>query len=167
MGNDMGLYQSLDKIFPKRNLPVYAKTVLLPFKGRLVYDGLMEAYNMYFGAGIKRSLKETYMTAKQQNEIVMRLDKDDGDGGNVIATQEVRKKDWSKEIAQLELTAGKLKGGAGQPVINGAVFGLLRASIELANRAVLDSEDRDVLDKGLRRAERAVRKIETILYRME
>jgi hypothetical protein len=161
----VGLYQSFDEIFTRRYLPVYVKTVLLPFKGKLVYDGLMETYNIHFGGGIKRSLKEAYMTAKQNDEIVTQLDNDDS--GDTAAVQEVLQKDWSKEMAQLILTARKLKGGAGQPVINGAAFALVRATIELANRVVLDSEDVDVLDKELRRVKRAARKIETIMYRME
>jgi hypothetical protein len=65
------------------------------------------------------------------------------------------------------VTAGKLKGGAGQPIINGSAFGLVRASIELANQVVLDSEGAEALDKELRRVKRAVSKIQTILYRME
>src|SRR5262249_4593839 len=35
-------------------LPVLTETVLLPFRGRIVYDGLMNAYSIYFGPGVRR-----------------------------------------------------------------------------------------------------------------
>ena len=35
-------------------LPVLTQTVLLPFKGMIVYDGLMSSYNISFGPGIRR-----------------------------------------------------------------------------------------------------------------
>ena len=37
-------------------LPRMIETTLLPFKGRIVYDGLVTSYNITFGAGIKRRL---------------------------------------------------------------------------------------------------------------
>ena len=33
-------------------LPRMIKTTLLPFKGRIVYDGLVTGYNVTFGGGI-------------------------------------------------------------------------------------------------------------------
>ena len=38
-------------------LPVLTQTVLLPFKGVIVYDGLMSSYNISFGPGIRRNLE--------------------------------------------------------------------------------------------------------------
>ena len=37
-------------------LPRMIKTTLLPFKDRIVYDGLLTGYNVTFGGGIKRRL---------------------------------------------------------------------------------------------------------------
>ncbi len=34
-------------------LPVLTQTVLLPFKGAIVYDGLMSSYNISFGSGVR------------------------------------------------------------------------------------------------------------------
>src|SRR5207237_280720 len=53
-------------------LPVLAETVLLPFKDRIVYDGLLNAYRIYFGPGIRRSLNESY-EAKARHGIVTSL----------------------------------------------------------------------------------------------
>lgn len=44
----LGLTQGLDQLFPKGYLPVYTKTVLLPFKGNIIYDGLMQNYNPFW-----------------------------------------------------------------------------------------------------------------------
>ena len=40
------------------------QTVLLPFKGMIVYDGLMSSYSISFGPGIRRSLNESFKEAK-------------------------------------------------------------------------------------------------------
>jgi hypothetical protein len=54
-------------------LPVLTQTVLLPFKDRIVYDGLMQSYRISFGAGIRRSLNESYKEAKERHGIVTSL----------------------------------------------------------------------------------------------
>jgi hypothetical protein len=54
-------------------LPVLAETVLLPFKDRIVYDGLLNAYRISFGPGIRRSLNESYKEAKARQGIVTSL----------------------------------------------------------------------------------------------
>jgi Domain of unknown function (DUF6398) len=54
-------------------LPVLTQTVLLPFKGVIVYDGLMSSYNISFGPGIRRSLNESFKEAKARHGIVTSL----------------------------------------------------------------------------------------------
>jgi hypothetical protein len=54
-------------------LPVLVETVLLPFKGRIVYDGLLNAYRIYFGPGVRRSLNESFKEAKARHGIVTSL----------------------------------------------------------------------------------------------
>ena len=54
-------------------LPVLTQTVLLPFKDRIVYDGLMSSYNVSFGPGIRRNLNEDFKTAKDRHGIVTSL----------------------------------------------------------------------------------------------
>ena len=54
-------------------LPVLCETILLPFEGRIVYDGLMRGYNVAFGAGYRRSFKESYDEAKARFGIVTTL----------------------------------------------------------------------------------------------
>ena len=54
-------------------LPVMTQTVLLPFKGKIVYDGLMSRFNISFGPGIRRSLNESSKEAKARHGIVTSL----------------------------------------------------------------------------------------------
>ncbi len=51
-------------------LPVMVQTVLLPFKNRIVYDGLMSIFNISFGPGIRRGLNEDFKQAKARHGIV-------------------------------------------------------------------------------------------------
>ncbi len=53
--------------------PVLIRTALLPFKGKIIYDGMVQGYNMYFGGGIKSSLKDQYEMSKAQYGIITEL----------------------------------------------------------------------------------------------
>jgi hypothetical protein len=59
-------------------LPVLTQTVLLPFKGVIVYDGLMSSYNISFGPGIRRNLNQDFKEAKARHGIVTSLPMSDG-----------------------------------------------------------------------------------------
>jgi hypothetical protein len=54
-------------------LPVLTETVLLPFRDKIVYDGLMSSYPISFGGGIKRMLNESFKEAKARHGIVTSL----------------------------------------------------------------------------------------------
>ena len=54
-------------------LPILTQTVLLPFKGMIVYDGLMSSYNISFGPGIRRNLNQDFKEAKARHGIVSSL----------------------------------------------------------------------------------------------
>lgn len=54
-------------------LPRMTEAVLLPFKGRIVYDGILSGYNISFGGGIKRMLNDSYRQAKERLGIVTSL----------------------------------------------------------------------------------------------
>jgi hypothetical protein len=55
------------------DLPVLTETVLLPFKDKIIYDGLLNAFRISFGPGIRRSLNETFKEAKARHGIVTSL----------------------------------------------------------------------------------------------
>lgn len=55
-------------------LPTLVKTVLLPFKGRIIYDGVISSTRIIFGGGMKRTVKEDYLRAKAEHGIITSLD---------------------------------------------------------------------------------------------
>lgn len=165
----LGLTESFEGIIPKQHLPFLVKAILLPFKDCIIYDGLFESYNVYFGSGIKADLKERYLQAKHQDAIIVSL-------GHPIQTTNKRKTikpkttvaaDWQEELESLTHIAGKLRGGGSQPRINSPVFSLVKASIALANTVINSPHDRDVLFKSIKKTERAIMQVEDAFYRME
>ncbi len=51
-----------------RPLPIMVQTVLLPFKDKIVYDGLLTSRNISFGPGIRRSFNESFKEQLFQHE---------------------------------------------------------------------------------------------------
>jgi hypothetical protein len=54
-------------------VPFLVETVLLPFEGKTIYDGLIAPYPISFGAGIRRSLNDEYQAAKARFGIITSL----------------------------------------------------------------------------------------------
>jgi hypothetical protein len=54
-------------------LPIWTETMLLPFRGQIIYDGILNSYNISFGGGIRRSLNEDYKLAKARLGVVTSL----------------------------------------------------------------------------------------------
>jgi len=161
----LALIDDFGEIIHKSQLPLYVKAVLLPFKGKIIYDGLLERYNIYFGGGISSDLKEVYLAAKQNAKIIETLDSD-------IKTQSLIKskeniKDFRSEFDKLTEISNKLRGGSGQPPINSPVFGLIKASIELGQLAVSEPNDIENLWQNLNKVFRSLKKVERTLSRAE
>jgi hypothetical protein len=55
------------------DLPAWIETVLMPFKGKIIYDSLLSSFSISFGPGIRRSLTESYKRAKERLNIVRSL----------------------------------------------------------------------------------------------
>lgn len=68
----LGLVDSFEELIGP-NLPKLITAVLLPFRGRIIYDGLLTGYNITFGGGIKRRLNEEYRQAKAVFGIITSL----------------------------------------------------------------------------------------------
>jgi hypothetical protein len=159
-----GLNQSLDEIIHKSYLPMRVKTVLLPFKDKIIYDGLLQHYNIYFGGNITAELKDTYLAAKQNGSIITNLEFKTSPAASKKAPSVM--KSWDKELEELTALAAKLRGGAGQPPLLSPAFSLIRASLEFATLATATPADMDKLFKGLGKLERSVRQAENVLMRM-
>jgi hypothetical protein len=47
-------------LFWGNNLPIMVQAVLLPFKGKIIYDGMLSSFPIHFGRGITGSIKNSY-----------------------------------------------------------------------------------------------------------
>jgi hypothetical protein len=159
----LGLHDSFEDILYRPSLPYYVQAVLLPFRDHIIYDGLLQGYNVMFGSGVKFDLKEIYMTAKQNNRIIQSLNP------KRQAEIEARKvkptKDWRPTLEDISKQVKQLRSSSGAPAIHSPAFSLAKASIEFAKKAVENPEDIDTLWKSLEKIERILRKAETVLYR--
>ena len=158
----LGLYDGIEEIIHKSYLPMYVKAILLPFKGQVIYDGLLQSYSVFFGGNIKAELKETYLRAKQRGEIITGFEGEEKE----VAEKIIELRDWRSEIEGLVKEAKKLRGDSGQPAIYNPVFSLVRASLQLALVGVTEPEDADKLYKELQKVNRVLRKLEDTINRM-
>jgi hypothetical protein len=55
-------------------LPVLAQTVLLPFEGQIIYDGLLQWYAVVFGPGIRARLNAEYRNAQEREGVITTLE---------------------------------------------------------------------------------------------
>lgn len=158
----LGITHSIEDTLHRSYLPLRVKGVLLPFKGQIIYDGLLAPYNISFGSGIRASLREEYLAAKQNNRIIESLEP--------LATPSTRKvakpaHDWRNEIAEIVKLTSQLKG---QNVpIQSEAFSLLKAAAELAQATVQQPDDLAAVERQQKKVQRALRKLETALERAE
>lgn len=133
-------------------LPIYIKTVLLPFKGKIIYDGLLQSYSVTFGPGIRSSIQSQYKIAKSKGQIIESLDPD------WEPAPPKNQKDWRPLLAELSEKSSKLRSGADEPPMNSPAFSLVKASLEFARTAVESPEDADLLSEALDKVLRAANK---------
>lgn len=66
----VGISNPIDIMFPSYMLPIYVDAVLLPFRGKIIYDSLILPYNVVLGSGIKKELNEYYRNSKVEHGII-------------------------------------------------------------------------------------------------
>ncbi|MHB1709709.1 MAG: hypothetical protein ACYCT2_09585 [Thermoplasmataceae archaeon] len=66
------LYDSFQDILVNKP-PLMVNTVLLPFKGMIIYDGMISPFNIYFGPGARKGIRQEFDTALLNNGIVTSL----------------------------------------------------------------------------------------------
>jgi len=64
------LNDSFDELF---NLPIWIDTVLLPFKDKIIYDGLILAQNIHFGASIRKRFNNSLSIAEAKYGLITSL----------------------------------------------------------------------------------------------
>lgn len=86
-----GLHDPIETVVGS-HLPVAVEAVLLPFEGRIVYDGLMKLYSVAFGPGMRENITAAYRAAREAGGIVTSLEEpaDGCNGSRGARTQLVR-----------------------------------------------------------------------------
>jgi hypothetical protein len=62
------LGDSFDDFFDK--FLVLIKTTILPYNGKIIYDGFIKSSGVYFGSGITSTMRDDYKEAKKNNQIL-------------------------------------------------------------------------------------------------
>lgn len=138
-----GIQDPLDEVIPSYALPQMVEAILLPFKGRIIYDGLLSGYNIHFGAGIRLNLNHSYMLAKQRNYIITTLEPDLEKPFSAKP-----KKDIAPRLKEVSSILAKVKGGS--PLQTSAIA-LARMSIQLSLAEAEGSIAPGELEKQARR----------------
>jgi hypothetical protein len=156
----LGLYDPIEAVVCGQPLPVLLKTTLLPFKGQIIYDGLVEPYSVLFGKGIRTDLEAIFKRLKAKEGIVEQLA--DAEGKRQIQTNlkpRAPVPDWKPAIAEMVAQADKMNR-ADTPT-QSAALGLLRATAHLAQ---LSFDQTNLSMDDLRQVRRALTRLESVLY---
>jgi hypothetical protein len=153
----LGLIDNLDDIVPSYALPTLVDAILLPFKGRIIYDGLLGGYNVSFGSGYRSDLNYIYSVAKQKERIITSLEPDLVQS-NPVALQ--LKRNWLPQLEEMAATASKLKG---ETALQNAAFAMVRASLDMAKSVETNPDDLEALFAGEKKVRKAGGRLSTVL----
>ena len=70
----VGLVSPLSEII-QQPLPQYVQTFLLPYKDKIIYDGLLGMYGMQFSKSVRTEIDNTYKILKAEKGIALSLNK--------------------------------------------------------------------------------------------
>lgn len=65
-----GITEPWDTLLRHDSLPIMLQTTLIPFRNIVISDGLVRPYDLMFGGGMKQELKDIYLSAKKNGEII-------------------------------------------------------------------------------------------------
>ncbi|MFA7230404.1 MAG: hypothetical protein WC071_03975 [Victivallaceae bacterium] len=155
----VGLRDEIESLVPQSYLPRGVKTILLPFKGQIIYDGIFQIYSVFFGGNITNRLNSTYLKAKQKGKIITSFEARENHDKKVVNLH-----DWTPEIQALMEKAQKLRAMTGSPEIYSPAFNLVRTSLQFALTSVNEPESTDKLHKELRKVNRALKQAENTIF---
>jgi len=162
----LGLYDPLDVVIGGAPLPVLVQAVLLPFRDRIIYDGVLMTYRIHFGRGIRSSLNETYSRLKERDGIIETLVGPDGQP--LIRTSLARRKaarpapDWRPALEEIVARTEKMRPT--ETRLQAAAFSLLRAAASLAQATLQEQGAEEEAARRLRAVRTAMTKVEKLLY---
>lgn len=118
-----GIQDPLEEVIPSYALPQMVEAILLPFKGKIIYDGLLSGYSIHFGGGIRSNLNRTYMSAKQKNRIITTLEPE------LESPVIVNQKKIAPQLGEVSAALARVKGGS---PLQKSALALARVGIELS-----------------------------------
>lgn len=159
----LGLHDSLEEAFHGQPLPIMVRAVLLPFKGQIVYDGLLRRYNIAFGGGVRSALKEDYMAAQQNERIITTLEA--GGAESLLAERKYKlSEDIGPKVGEIVKGSEQMRGGT---PIHRAAFALLLASAKVAQSAVQRPDNTEELWRLGQQVQKVLTRLQSVLGRTE
>jgi hypothetical protein len=157
----LSLHDPFQEMFRGQPTPINVDAVLLPFKGHIVYDGMLKLYPIFWGKNVRAELNDTYMRAKQNGHIVTTLESD-----QVAPTrsQPKPKRDWSPMAEEVVRVSEKMRGG---DAVENAALGLLRTSARLAEAVAKGSRDLYEMRQLGHAVWKALKRVDTSLKRSQ
>ncbi len=117
-----GIQDPLEEVVPSYALPQMVEAVLLPFKGQIIYDGLLSGYRVHFGGGIRSNINRVYAVAKHKDRVISTL------GPDRSPSVEVKpRKNILPQLKEISAALGKLKSAN---ALQNSALALARASLE-------------------------------------
>ena len=68
-----GLYSTVKEMLPNASCPIAVVATLLPFKGKIITDGLLASYFMEIPDNVNELLHQIYQETKENNRIIKKL----------------------------------------------------------------------------------------------
>jgi hypothetical protein len=165
----LGLYDPLETVTGGAPLPILVQATLLPFRDRIVYDGIMSFYRITFGRGIRSSLSEEYNRLKEREGIIEQLVGPTGEAQmrTSLDRKAPRKPapDWRPAVDGIVAQTEKMRQT--DTKLQGAAFGLLRAAASLAQATLQEKDAEAEAARRLRSVRTALTKLEKLLYEEE
>lgn len=119
-----GIQDPLEEVIPSYALPQMVEAVLLPFKGRIIYDGLLSGYRVHFGGGIRSDINHTYTVARYKKRVIFTLEPEQSPSVEVKPGQNIL-----PQLKEITATVSKLKSAS---ALQNSALALARASLEVA-----------------------------------
>lgn len=69
----LGLHDKIQDVIPPF-VPQYVETILLPFRGKIIYCGFIHTHNVRIGENLRRGIQEEYQKARRKFGIITSLD---------------------------------------------------------------------------------------------
>ncbi len=158
----LGLYDPIAVLVRDQALPVLLRTTLLPFKGKIICDGLVSTYSITFGKGIRTDLDATYKRLKQKEGIIEQLVGPEGQPHKSTSLRPRMGKpapDWKPAIDEIVAQVDKMRR-ADTPE-QSAALGLLRAAVHLTQASFAQSNE---VEANLKNVRRALSRLENVLF---